>query len=430
MVRTKHGLGIAALESIRCRSALAAALRRIVPAGTSSSGRMLAIGGGLPRLMHDTESREIVWLCATPPQDIGLPERVRIEPWPDMPMLPFGDRSFGCVVVYDELTLMQRQVRETVVREACRVAEDAVVVVAPFQGDEVCEAIRQINRLHRQTRGKDHPRLARQMECGLPDLEATWRQLAGHFPHLDATALGSVSRWRSTATLAILAGEEDDADLGLEPLVESVFGGMDDNGLPAFRHVLTASRLPLREPPAGSNGRSSNGHTTNGHAGDDLLSCLTYVRGARMERALGDVVRYLRSELSRFAETLRREADEQSACARAEKEAMQAEHERIVADLTGELRDAEQTIGRMAAEIEELKAERANLTAAVEEARGLLQPVQSAVEAERSRVGELARHVTDLQHVIAVMEATLGWKMLVVFRGIRERLFPRRKRSS
>lgn len=109
---------------------------------------------------------------------------------------------------------------------------------------------------------------------------------------------------------------------------------------------------------------------------------------------------------------------------------MQAEHERIVADLTGELRDAEQTIGRMAAEIEELKAERANLTAAVEEARGLLQPVQSAVEAERSRVGELARHVTDLQHVIAVMEATLGWKLLVVFRGIRERLFPRRKRSS
>jgi hypothetical protein len=370
---------------------------RVVAGPQSECKPILAIGGGLGFLGAVIEDQEIIWLTNPESGVRTLPMRTRAEPWRHPPRIPLADKSAGIVAIFDELAMVAPAQRTLLLQEVARVASDAVVIACPFDGSDVNAAMLRISDAHRGMSGHVHPRLARALDLGLPDLTATVSALGQSFANVHAEPFDSLTAWEQSELISALSGENGAASNGFEVALAAVDRGPRLPTGPCFRHVVVASSRALR--PALENDASAS--LNGGMTAVDPIQLLSYIRTTRYERQFSALADEIDHKIDAAVGRLSTECSEAISRLTAERDTLQRDFERLVRNLSDDLQDLETECQELRVQNEQLSHER---------------------EAKAALLHQTEVRAAHLQHVVHVMEATRGWKMLVRIRRIRERL--------
>lgn len=158
--------------------------------------------------------------------------------------LPFRDAAFDVVASVDVLEHVPPAARAAVVREALRVASQAIVLAAPFASPEVDRAEALVSDFIARACGYVQGQLHEHRTLGWPDLEATVSQIDAAGWTTRVFGYGSVWRW----ALMMIDKHAVQALSGSRPLqvrLDREYNERDfaaDRTPPCYRHFIVAAR--------------------------------------------------------------------------------------------------------------------------------------------------------------------------------------------
>lgn len=158
--------------------------------------------------------------------------------------LPFRERSFDIVVSTDVLEHIPESHRMQFLSEVCRVADQFIVIAAPFFSERVRAAEHILFEFIKRRLGYEHPYLKEHIEFGLPNRDRVEAQLDAEFGKVLALPNGYLTSW----LLMMLTLFYCDLDPNLEPLKKRINGYYNryyyskDNREPSYRYALISSR--------------------------------------------------------------------------------------------------------------------------------------------------------------------------------------------
>ena len=219
-------------------AAVAAVVRRALGPGPH---RVLDVGDGVGYLASFDTNLDVI--CVDPRPEPGeLPGAKLLAA--DGQALPFSDQSFSAVVSVDALEHVPSSSRPAFLDELARVSAQLVVVACPFDtpGVAVCEELVRRYALHVQR--APQVQLDEHAENGLPRLDFVVDQLRA--ASLDVRVQGNGNLFDWLALMLLKFRLETGGLRGVSVAVDLLYNGTPQRRVPPFyRHVVTASRVPL-----------------------------------------------------------------------------------------------------------------------------------------------------------------------------------------
>lgn len=157
--------------------------------------------------------------------------------------LPFADGSFDVVTAFDTLEHVPPRSRKPFVSELRRVAKKYVMIVGPYQSNEVEEAEKLLQRFMKDKLGVEHRYLEEHRRHGLPDRAATEAQLAATGAKVASIAHGNLERWLALICTSMYM----DYSVALRGIATRFFRFYNanlyrsDHGQPVYRHAVVAA---------------------------------------------------------------------------------------------------------------------------------------------------------------------------------------------
>lgn len=164
--------------------------------------------------------------------------------------LPFADASFDVVTAFDTLEHVPPRRRKPFVSELRRVAKKYVMLVGPYQSNEVEEAEKLLQRFMKDKLGVEHRYLEEHRRHGLPDRAATEAQLAASGAAVASIAHGNLERWLALICTSMYM----DYSVALRGIATRFFRFYNanlyrsDHGQPVYRHAVVAALDGARMP--------------------------------------------------------------------------------------------------------------------------------------------------------------------------------------
>ena len=327
--------------------------------------------------------------------------------------LPFADKSFDLVCAFDTLEHVPVRLRARFVRECARVTRRFVVLAGPYQSPEVEEAEQLLQKFLHDKLGVRHRYLEEHRHHGLPEREATQRELEQLGARVVSLGHGNLQRWLALISLAMYMDHTPALQAQAVRLHRFYNRGMfeDDEEPPVYRHALVAAfgdaRLPAQRP-ARKSARPPARELLQ--FAQELAAFDAHRDGYQAEfERLQAVIRDLAADL----EGHKRSLDE----ARARRD----EAQRVVAVLTADLAGHKHTLDEVLARRDEseeviatLRADLAGHKQSLEETRARRSEALAVIEAlerdlagHRASLEELLERRAESERVIAALQVDL-----------------------
>jgi SAM-dependent methyltransferase len=212
---------------------------RVLDVG-DTAGYLLAFDAGLDAVGLDP--------VVTP---VPLPGTVRLAG--DGTRLPFPDRSFAAVVSSDVLEHVAPARRPEFLSELSRVAQEVVIVAAPFDTPGVAGAEELVRRFVLLASGDHQAQLEEHRDNGLPGLEESIALLVGQSLHVATSGNGNLHDWIAMMMLKHQITSRpalDPLDAGYDIFYNLLYASRE-NVEPFYRQLIVArrSRAPVLTAP-------------------------------------------------------------------------------------------------------------------------------------------------------------------------------------
>ena len=119
------------------------------------------------------------------------------------------DNAYDFCVAMDVFEHVPQEKRKAFLTELYRVCKTAAVICFPYNAPAVVQAEREVNDMHRELFGEDHPWLVEHMANGLPDRALVDEVLSESGIRFTAFTHGSVAVWKRMLVLNYFAEEDD-----------------------------------------------------------------------------------------------------------------------------------------------------------------------------------------------------------------------------
>jgi cyclopropane fatty-acyl-phospholipid synthase-like methyltransferase len=160
--------------------------------------------------------------------------------------MPLNDNSFPFVVSCDVLEHIPSGERSTFLMELIRVAEDSVILSAPFSTPEVTEAELSANNFYKDVTGHEHRWLEEHIAYGLPTEQETAEQLKKMGVHFQIIRHNSIVAWEIILKYHLLSATKGSDDISnvLTDLYEYYydFCMQNDFGKHSYRTTFVISK--------------------------------------------------------------------------------------------------------------------------------------------------------------------------------------------
>ena len=126
------------------------------------------------------------------------------------------DNAYDFCVAMDVFEHIPKERRKAFLTELYRVCKTAAVICFPYNAPAVVQAEHEVNEMHCELFGEDHPWLIEHMENGLPDRAFVDNTLTEAGIRFTAFTHGSVAVWKRMLVLNYFAEEEEFAEVVTE----------------------------------------------------------------------------------------------------------------------------------------------------------------------------------------------------------------------
>ena len=167
------------------------------------------------------------------------------------------DNAYDFCVAMDVFEHIPKDRRKQFLTELYRVCNKAAVICFPYNAPAVVQAEQEVNEMHRELFGEDHPWLVEHMANGLPDRDVVDNVLKEAGIRFTAFTHGSVAVWKRMLVLNYFAEEDAFADLVTQTNLyynRNVYGRDTDGADYRIFYVLVKApecEIPIPNPFAG-----------------------------------------------------------------------------------------------------------------------------------------------------------------------------------
>jgi SAM-dependent methyltransferase len=183
---------------------------------------------------------EVTVLDQTPPER-EVPNFVK----GDATALPFEDGSFDYVVSVDTYEHIPPEVRDEYLSELRRVAQNGVLLAAPFDSPAVRHAEQIANEFHRAVHNEENVWLQEHTENGLPSLDDTRRFFEGCGDSASVVPNGYIPHWIAMLCLTFYGPKLGDDLRAVFDRVNTFYNEFvyaSDNAEPCYRYLIVSQK--------------------------------------------------------------------------------------------------------------------------------------------------------------------------------------------